>query len=436
MEEVVVQREAVNPTLRRALDRLDLLANWERADRGNMRTDLLPAADLLERLGNPQRRFRSVHVTGTKGKGSVCALVEAGLSSAGWRVGRYASPHLQSINERVSIDRQPITDKDLSAALIAALDARDVACAERSDGARATWFDVMTAAAFLSFARANLEWVVVEVGLGGRLDSTNVIEPEVAVITNVGLEHTDVLGDTLEEIAAEKAGIVKQGVPVVTPISIASPEGRVIAEVARSRAAPLLHVPLAADAPISEQNLSTARAVLESLGRRGVTSHARSRPLGAMDLPVELACEVGLPGRMERFHVHSSALVRVPVVLDGAHVAFAVAEVLRELALQPEFRQAPVVLLAVGADKDADAIVSALVGHAAHVVCTRTAAARRGLDPGLLAALAKKDGLPADVVDDPMEGFSRCCEIAEGRWILVIGSLYLAGAVRRALTAI
>ena len=422
-------------SLRRALDRLDRLPDWERSNRTTMRTDLASSLDLLERLGHPQRAFRSVHVTGTKGKGTVCALIEAGLAAAGWRVGRYASPHLQAINERIQIGLRPIQDAALSAALWDVLDARDTAQQGDSAAARATWFDVVTAAAYLCFARAGLDWVAVEVGLGGRLDSTNVIGPDATVITNIGLEHTEVLGDTIEQIATEKAGIIKAGIPLVTPLAAESVAGRVVREIASSLGSPVRLVRVAADATIGERNVATARAVLDVLGERGVMSRSFSARMSAADLSDALAGEVRLPGRMERFEVRGPAGSPVSVVLDGAHVGFAVAEVLRELGLQPGLWGPPVVLLALGADKDVEAVAAALAGRVSSVICTQTSAVRPGLDADVLAAALANEGIQAKVVRDPLDGFMRCCAMSDGHWVLVIGSLYLAGAIRAQLVA-
>jgi dihydrofolate synthase/folylpolyglutamate synthase len=208
------------PDLHETLTRLDDLTDWERRPRDAMRVGLNPMLDLMLRLGDPHLSFRSVHVAGTKGKGSVCALVEAGLLRAGYNVGRYSSPHLQHVTERISIDQTPVDETCLAGALTIALDAYEEARRDNTAAATATWFDVMTAAAFIAFREAGVEWAVVEVGLGGRLDSTNVIDAEVAVVTNIELEHTEVLGPTRAEIAREKVGILKSGAVLVTPLSI------------------------------------------------------------------------------------------------------------------------------------------------------------------------------------------------------------------------
>jgi dihydrofolate synthase / folylpolyglutamate synthase len=424
--------------LEQACQRLDKLMSWERSDRRGMQMDLAPSFDLMARLGNPHRRFRSVHVTGTKGKGSVCALVEAGLVRAGLRVGRYASPHVQHISERISIGGRPIGDQDLALALSAALDAREQASLEQTAAKDATWFDVLTAAAFVSFDRAAVAWVVVEVGMGGRLDSTNVVESDVAVITNIGLEHTDVLGDTIEKIATEKAGIIKPGCTVVTPIPPDHPAGQVIWRAAGRIAAPVRQVPVPTGATLSLENLATARSVLNALGGRGVSSIAREGLVSTRDLPAEAAERVRLPGRLERFRLTGddagSGLAR-DVVLDGAHVDFALVEVLRELRTHGELRSKPVVLLALGSDKNARAFAAALAREALLVVCTRVRSGRPGMDASVLAAAIREVGLPTQVASNSSEGFARCRELATSSWILVTGSFYLVSEIRAELTA-
>ncbi|MGH7740912.1 MAG: bifunctional folylpolyglutamate synthase/dihydrofolate synthase, partial [Candidatus Eiseniibacteriota bacterium] len=162
---------------------------------------------LMTALGEPQTRFRSVHVAGTNGKGSVCACIERVLREAGHRTGLFTSPHLVDFRERIRVDGRWADEAQLAERLeyLQALPA----------GRDRTFFEVCTALAFDDFAARGVEWAVVEVGLGGRLDCTNVIAPEVCAITSIGLDHTEILGDSIEKIAAEKAGIIKPGVPVV-----------------------------------------------------------------------------------------------------------------------------------------------------------------------------------------------------------------------------
>ena len=169
--------------------------------------------ELLRRVGDPREGMRYVHVAGTDGKGSVCAMVESILKASGMRVGAFTSPHIMKVNECIRIDGEDISDADLDQ-LIGMI--RPHAEAMAAEGRECTNFEVLTVLALKYFSLVSADIAVIEVGMGGRLDSTNVITPVVSVINNIGMEHTEFLGDTIQEIAMEKAGIMKPGVPCVT----------------------------------------------------------------------------------------------------------------------------------------------------------------------------------------------------------------------------
>lgn len=215
----------VDPLLERLFPQL--------ARQGGVRWGLEKTRALLERVEHPERAFDVVHVGGTNGKGSVSALIASTLQRSGHRVGLYTSPHLVHFRERIQVDGKPLTESQL---LDFAEPLRQPVVA-----LEATFFEATTALAFRAFARSEVDIAVVEVGLGGRLDSTNVVDPLVTVITNIGMDHAYYLGDTLVEIAAEKAGIVKPGVPLVTGVT-QSYVLDAIRRVALERAAPLIHV--------------------------------------------------------------------------------------------------------------------------------------------------------------------------------------------------
>lgn len=199
----------------------------------DVRLGLHRTEELLERLGCPQDRLKIVHVAGTNGKGSTCAFVAGILQAAGYKTGLFTSPYILRFNERIQIDRRDISDADL---LEAAADVREAALGMEE---QPTAFELITATACLHFAQQGCDAAVLEVGLGGRLDSTNVVTPVVSAITPVSLDHTHVLGDTVEQIAREKAGIIKPGVPVV--VHRQAPEAlRVIEQAAREAHAPLV----------------------------------------------------------------------------------------------------------------------------------------------------------------------------------------------------
>ena len=200
-----------------ALDFLYSFVDYETSHqpRSPLNYDLRRMDELLARLGNPHLKARTVHIAGTKGKGSTAAMVASALTEAGYRTALYTSPHLIDIRERMRVDGQLISKTELEDG-VARLKPEVEAVNAAARYGRLTTFEVLTALGFMYFADKQVDFQVVEVGLGGRLDATNVVKPEVCAITTLGLDHTDVLGDTLAKIAAEKAGIIKPGVPVVS----------------------------------------------------------------------------------------------------------------------------------------------------------------------------------------------------------------------------
>jgi dihydrofolate synthase/folylpolyglutamate synthase len=424
---------AENHNLARAMKRLDALTDWERRPRNKMRVGLEPMRDLAARLGDPQKSFRSIHVAGTKGKGSVSALIEVALAHAGLRVGRYASPHVERITERVSVQGHDVDEPTLARALDLALNAYEAARNAMTPAANATWFDLLTAAAFIIFAETQREWAVIEVGLGGRLDSTNIVNGEIAVVTNIALEHTEILGDTRAAIAGEKVGILKSGAVLITTLSADDEAGRVVqtrvdelgARVKRTRVDP--------SAPIEQINLALAAAVLGELRRKGVSGRS-GEPVGAALLDSATRAAARLPGRMERFDVEIGPR-RLPVVMDGAHVPFNIGAVLRDLALAPDLSGSCVAIVALAADKDAHGFVAELAGRASTVLFTDLPGSSRGRSPVELKALAESLGLTSEVEPDAMRALKRGLELAleANAWLLVTGSLYLIGALRGAV---
>ncbi|HEU5393970.1 MAG TPA: folylpolyglutamate synthase/dihydrofolate synthase family protein, partial [Candidatus Methylomirabilis sp.] len=256
---------------------------------------------LLQVLGSPERAFRAVHVGGTNGKGSTAAMLAAVLQAAGFRVGLYTSPHLLDFSERIRVNGEPI-GPDAVAPLAAEVRAAvEAAFAHAPDDlpSHPTFFEVTTALAFLHFARLGVEWAVVEVGLGGRYDATNVLAPDLTVITNVAVEHQDLLGESLEAIAAEKAGIVKPGIPLVT--AAAEPALAVLRRACEERRAPLLHVPGAyswlREAPLPDGQVFSLRGPGTDRGSLRISLLGRHQLVNAATAvaAVEALREGGLP---------------------------------------------------------------------------------------------------------------------------------------------
>ncbi|WP_370677353.1 folylpolyglutamate synthase/dihydrofolate synthase family protein [Pleomorphomonas sp. PLEO] len=416
-----------NPELVARLAELDQLTNWEQRPRGGMRVGLEPMRDLAGRLNDPQRNFRVIHVAGTKGKSSTCALLEAGLARAGHAVGRYSSPHVSYVGERITLNGKPVGEADLAMALGLCLAALRAARTDGTAGRDATWFDVLTATAFVIYRRAGVEWAVIETGLGGRLDSTNIVESEVAVITNIELEHTEVLGKTRAAIAFEKAGIIKPGSIVVTPLAEADEAGAVIAARARELGCALLRPIVPETASIMAGNAIVAGTVLDALGAR----HGKAA-LGAWLLDPDTINAARLPGRLELLTAEvttDAGTIPVPVALDGAHVPFNLAAVMADLRKLPAFAGPCVAVVSFADDKDALGLLTVLARYPVSIIFTIASA--RSRPPADLSAMAEHLGLKTQIEPDPRRAYDKALNEAArtNAWVLVTGSLYLVGAV-------
>lgn len=391
-----------------------------------MVVSLGPVRDLCARLGSPEQDFPAVHVAGSKGKGSTSALVAAALGAAGVRVALYASPHVERLEERLTIAGAEVDSEVLALALERALAARDQGVREGGAARDATWFDLLTAAAFLICSEARIEMAVVECGLGGRLDSTNVVHGPVAAITNIYLEHTAVLGTTRAAIAAEKAGIIKAGSTVVAGALAANDEAlAVIQAVARERGARCVVVEHAAADSIERRNRSLATAILAQLDRAGARLEQASSPLPLV-LGPEACDQARLPGRTERRMAGTTR-----VVLDGAHVPESLELLLRDLAEDPGLAGLPVVVIGMGREKNAQGLLKALRHRTDRVLCSSVGdGSGRGAEE--VETLAREFGLDACAVPDPAAALEMAVRTAGTRgWVLVTGSLHLVGAVRR-----
>lgn len=421
-----------NPRLIEALSQLDQLTNWEQRPRGEMRVGLEPILDLSARLGNPHRAFRSIHVAGTKGKSSTSALLEAGLRHAGISVGRYASPHVEHISERVSLNGQPVEEAVLAEALFLGLDALKAARAEGTAAEAATWFDILTAAGFLIFRDAGVQWAVIETGLGGRLDSTNIVDSDVSIITNIGLEHTEILGKTRAAIAFEKAGIIKPRSTVVTPLDADDEAGAVIARRAAEIDARLIRPDFSGASTIAGRNVAVAGAALDVLGELGVKARD-GNAVGGWLIDAEAERESQLPGRLERFIVPVSGPVAgrgVAVALDGAHVPFNLEAVLDDLSGMEGFAGPGIAVVAIATDKDAAGLLEVMGSYGVSPIFTSVS--NRFRSPAELQTLAGQIGLASEVIEDPQAAYEKALEraAASSTWVILTGSLYLVGLLR------
>jgi len=409
---------------------------------------------LLEALGSPHRRLRGVHVAGTKGKGSTAAMVHRLAVAAGLRAGLYTSPHLVDIRERIRVGEAMIAPGDLTALIRRAQPHID---RMREGGEPPTFFEIFTALAFDHFARQAVDLAVAEVGLGGRLDATNVLRPDVAVITAVSLDHTAQLGTTLADIASEKAGIVKPGVPVVSQPQPAGAEG-VVERACREAEVPLVRVgrevtytwsPAERDGrPGVGLSVQTPAAAYDDLFLPLMGEHqavnaatalaaAERTPALAQCLTPDLAREalarLHWPGRMHYVPGEPATL------LDGAHNRASMERLLEALAAHFPNRRLAFVFGAA-ADKDVDGMLVVLAGRpeGTAVVFTRTNNPRAAEPDDLTARYAELGGGAVAAGDAataaaPAEAVRRAAGEAGGDGLVVVcGSLYLVGEVMEA----
>ena len=377
---------------------------------------------LLAALGHPERRFRAVHVAGTNGKGSTCALIERVLREAGHRTGLFTSPHLVDFRERIRVDGRWADEAWLFEKLehIQSL----------PEGKDRTFFEVVTALGFLYFAEQGVEWAVIEVGLGGRLDTTNVITPDVSVITSIGLDHTEILGDTLEKIAVEKAGIIKPGVPVV--VGSLHPEAEAaIQRITAERGSELMRDRgwTAEDWPAAERDLDAIRnqvhALNAELARRTLLA-LRTKGVRLPDDAIPRGFQrARWPGRLEP----CPDLARL--WWDGAHNVEAVSRLAS--AVSRSNVQFDAVVVGFSRDKDAVGIVRELrklvYPRPLRLVVTRTRSERAG-DPEPIVEYARATGW--DATSAP--SVPAACRLAldQGGTVLLTGSLFAVGEAMEA----
>lgn len=374
---------------------------------------------LAELLGNPQDELRFIHVAGTNGKGSTCSMLEGIYRAAGLRVGLFTSPHLVSFRERIQVNRQLISEADV----VRLVGETAPSLKEFPEDHRPTFFEVVTIMALRYFVEQQCDLVIWETGLGGRLDATNIVTPLASVITNIGIEHSEWLGDTVEKIAAEKAGIIKPRVPAITAarpgegleiISAVASEKRApltVVDEARTRLPPLDSLELPLHGQHQRFNAAAALATVRVL--------AGQIPVGDAALRGGLAT-VYWPGRMQRLRRASGQIV----LLDGAHNPSGT-EALCE-ALPEEFPQAsPTLIFGVFRDKDSTSMCHRLAPLAGRMVLT-SVHSDRSEDPANLVSACREVNSRASI--------EVCASLAEALamterdpFIVIAGSLYLVG---------
>jgi len=393
--------------------------------------------ELLNRMGNPQLAARTIHIAGTKGKGSVAAMIAQVLSSSRYKTGLYTSPHFHTLRERISTDGNLISEAEFAAAMA---EIKPFIESMRKDATlrQLTYFEVLTALAFAYFKKNRVDFQVLEVGLGGRLDATNVTRPVVCIITPISLDHIQILGNSLEEVAQEKAGIIKPGCWVVL-----SPQPEeaawVISNVCREKEAKIVQVgrditwhktggdlysqslviegrrnnyqvsiPLSGDFQL--ENATSAVAALEILDCMGFT-------ISADDIARGLA-QVKWPGRFHILQEHPTVLV------DGAHNVASTKRLVDNIKEYFPHKQIFIVF-GTSCDKDILGILNELVSLSPRVIVTR-AAHSRAVSPSTLAAEFSKRGIEPEIRETTTEAISRALSVAKRPdLICVTGSLFV-----------
>lgn len=414
--------------------------------------------ELLRRLGDPQDRLAIVHVAGTKGKGSTSAMIAAALTAAGYSTGLYTSPHLDKLEERFQVDGEAcaadelVELTDLLRPVVAEMDREAGEAAAEETGP--TYFELTTAIGLLHFVRRRVEAAVLEVGLGGRLDSTNVCSPRLTVITSISFDHMKQLGNTLEAIAREKAGIVKPGVTMISGVTAAGPQ-REIEEICRNREAPLVQLGRDFDfayhpaAGSDESASSCIDFVSHTQGREQFRRGIKIGLLGAhqgANAAVALAAldqltlqgwtvpdsavrrglaEVRWPARVE-------VVARRPtVILDAAHNVASIAALVQTLG-ESFTAQRRILVFATTRDKQVSEMLAVVLPHFDQVIVTRYENNPRGVPPDELAAMAQQImDAPIQICVNPESAWRAACELAgEDDLICVTGSFFIAAEMR------
>lgn len=424
-----------------AVDYILSFADYERMPRSAVVFDLRRIEQLLDRLGNPQNAAKSVHVAGTKGKGSTAAMIASILIQSGYRTGLYTSPHLLSIQERIQVGGQPISGSEF-ARLTAWLKPEVEAVNAKGEFGELTTFEILTALAFAFFRDMGVDYQVLETGLGGRLDATNVVKPEVCVITSISYDHMDVLGDTLAQIAGEKAGIIKAGSIVVSAPQLQEAM-TVLEEVCRQREVKLVSVgsdvawqrtsfrpegqsfqlrglrdeykltlPLPGEHQL--ENAAVAIATAEALAELGANITGDTIASGI--------ASVNWPGRLQ-------ILRRRPwVIVDGAHNGDSIRRLVTAIRQYFAFDKA-IVIFGASSDKNIAGMVTELVLFPDCIIVTRSKHPRAVAVERLTEEFSSKDVIP-EVSGSVEAAVERALSIARPEdLVCATGSLFLVAEV-------
>jgi dihydrofolate synthase / folylpolyglutamate synthase len=434
---------------RAAIDYLNSFIDFERIPEPRLRTypeDIDRFRALLARLGDPHRQYKTIHVVGTKGKGSTSAILASILRRAGYKVGLYTSPHLVSVRERIAVNGRIIGKREF-ARLMGIIRARFNEHHDAETVAFRTVFEHLTATAFLAFAEAKVDIAIIEAGLGAKLDSTIVVDPILTIVTPIGLDHTIALGNTVTLIAEDKAHAIKPGVTVVS-----SPQSQEAREklMARAKAvgAPLIFAPGANEFDVKSaslsgsqvsciradpsgkvmqlalagrfqlENLSTVLTAIEELRKTNLTIGVNAVRQGAD--------AVRWPGRLQKVGT------RPTIILDGAHNALGIEALITALReLLP--KQKPVVVFSAITGKPVKEMLNILRGYAKEVILTPLRFPKSISKAGLIAA-ASEAGVRAVMCDSVGDAIEKACVLGrENGVVLVTGSLYLVGETMRYL---
>jgi len=392
---------------------------------------------ILNGLDNPQNKFLSIHIAGTNGKGSIASALSSIFNKAGYCVGLYTSPHLVKFNERIRIKGVPISDMEVLNAYEAV---KDVFAGDREP----TFFEYTTAMAFHEFARSKVDWAIVETGMGGRLDATNILKPRLSIISNISLEHRQYLGNTIAEITAEKGGIIKQGIPVVTGVK-QKEAIEVLKNIAQKQEAPLFrlgehfrvrknkgsntfsyvgtgstweNMKAGLQGNHQIENAALALAACEILNRHDTNFNIEQIKEGLV--------KTDWPGRME-------VVSQTPyVILDGAHNLMA-ARKLAKFISENLAKNKTTLLIGILNDKPYKGMLKPLLPLCRRVILTKPTI-NRALEPEILHKFAKDFVEDIEIIPSVKDAFFYAMEtVSSDEAICVAGSLYVVGEVKQAL---